>query len=517
MKSIEDIVKGFNTSPILFVGSGISMRYLGLPNWEELLENFAKRINNDEFVYESYKNKAKRLIDNSNDLLPKVATLIENDFNEIWYSSKDFRNLDSHYLQFIKLDYSPFKTEIAQYIQNKSKFVDKYILEIELLKEISKKSLSGVITTNYDQLLEQILDGYQPYIGQQQLLFSTIQGLAEIYKIHGCITDPESIIINEKDYGIFKKHSAYLAAKLMTIFLEYPIIFMGYSISDPNIREILSSIVECLSTKDLARLQNRFVFIEYDERISKIEISPHTISFEEKIIGMTKIVLNDFSILYKALSLNKNKLPVKLLRLFKQEFYTYTLTNKPTANLRIAGIDDDRLEDEDLILAIGRASDFGLRGLKGLAAEEWYKDIVLNNIEFSADDILEIAFPVIIKHSNILPLNKYLSKSAKQHPELQIKAENFEQIISNSIKKNRYKKGITNRSIKGILSDFPPSKVMILIAHLEESEINVDDLERYLSDRLTSNPQIFEKLTSDEKTNLRRLIRIYDYLKYGKK
>ena len=35
----------------------------------------------------------------------------------------------------------------------------------------------------------------------------------------------------------------------MTIFMEYPIIFMGfmgYSISDPNIQGILGDIVECL-------------------------------------------------------------------------------------------------------------------------------------------------------------------------------------------------------------------------------------------------------------------------------
>lgn len=65
------------------------------------------------------------------------------------------------------------------------------------------------------------------YVGQSQLIFSAIQGIAEIYKIHGSVEVPESIVINEEDYVEFERKSTYLAAKLMTIFMEYPIIFMG--------------------------------------------------------------------------------------------------------------------------------------------------------------------------------------------------------------------------------------------------------------------------------------------------
>ena len=113
--------------------------------------------------------------------------------------------------------------------------------------EISRHHISGIITTNYDSFLEDNCDGYKTYVGQNELIFSAIQGIAEIYKIHGSIENPETIVINEEDYDEFQNKAAYLTSKLLTIFMEYPIVFLGYSISDANILRILHEIVNCLT------------------------------------------------------------------------------------------------------------------------------------------------------------------------------------------------------------------------------------------------------------------------------
>ena len=168
-------------------------------------------------------------------IMPKIAELIQQDFDAKWFSDPAIRTVKAPMLDAIRHGLSPFKAELAAFIEEQSVLNNDYAEEINKLSEISKKSISGVITTNYDFFLENHFHGYANYVGQKELIFSTIQGIAEIYKIHGSLEVPDSIVINEQDYLQFQENSSYLAAKLMTIFMEYPIIFLGYSISDNNI------------------------------------------------------------------------------------------------------------------------------------------------------------------------------------------------------------------------------------------------------------------------------------------
>ena len=439
-RNLEEMVNSFNTNPFLFVGSGITRRYYNLPNWKSLLEIFIHKITNDEFAFASYENKAKALIKNENELYPKIADLVECDFNKSWFENiKGIRTLDETLLKKVRENgVSPFKAEIAMYIKNNSNVVTEYSQEIEKLKNISVKSICGIITTNYDNFFEENFDGYKRYVGQEELIFSGIQGIAEIYKIHGTVEAPESIVINSKDYEEFNSKGCYLASKLMTIFMEHPIIFLGYSISDINIQNILESIMKCLTSEKVSILKNRFIFVEYDQDIEKIEMSEHTIQIESKFLEMTKIKLKDFSILYDALSEKKNKIPAKILRYYKEELYKFVINNEPTNTIKVGNIEDERIKDEDLVLAIGTITEVAFSGLKGFSANEWYRDIVMNDKRFNAEDILEtVASKLQGENSNRLPLNKYLTESKKRFLRFEKIALNndFENIISKSIKK----------------------------------------------------------------------------------
>ena len=81
---IEDVVEKFNTTPFLFFGSGMTRRYYNLPDWKGLLEHFAREIRDDEFAYSIYENRASKM-DTPVGLLPKVAELIQTDYDEKWF------------------------------------------------------------------------------------------------------------------------------------------------------------------------------------------------------------------------------------------------------------------------------------------------------------------------------------------------------------------------------------------------------------------------------------------------
>ena len=296
---------------------------------------------------------------------------------------------------------------------------------------------------------------------------------------------------------------------------------MGYSISDTNIQKIIKSIIDCLDIQQLKILEDRFIFVEYQPGKIGSEVTPYTIMIDDKPLAMKKIVVEDFKLIYKALEGKKSKLPVRILRRFKQELYDFTVTNMPTASMRVASIEDDRVKDEEFVMAIGKYSDYGLRGLHGLKADEWYRNIVIQDIEFSADDLLKYAFNDLMKqNSGRLPVNKYLSEASDKYPECieLARKQNFDYIISATIKKNRNKLG----DYKSVMQIWKNEKTSVeratnLIAHLKEEDINVDELESVLKEIFENDVNVLQNSKSAVRTNVRRLIMIYDYLKWGNK
>jgi hypothetical protein len=120
-----------------------------------------------------------------------------------------------------------------------------YLNEIEALSKIKPHA---IITTNYDEMLEMIFPDHERIIGQQLLRGQQIC-IGELYKIHGCVTDHDSLVFTKDDYDDWLKKKKFLSAKLLTFFNEHPLIFIGYNAGDPNIQAILSDIDAALPKK----------------------------------------------------------------------------------------------------------------------------------------------------------------------------------------------------------------------------------------------------------------------------
>ena len=79
------------------------------------------------------------------------------------------------------MDYLLLKRKFHHISQRVSLLMIGYKEEIDMLSRLSEKNLAGVITTNSDNFLENHCNGYTVYVGQKELIFSAIQGVAEIF------------------------------------------------------------------------------------------------------------------------------------------------------------------------------------------------------------------------------------------------------------------------------------------------------------------------------------------------
>jgi hypothetical protein len=525
---LENQLKKIPTAPFLFIGSGITRRYLGAPNFRGLLEIFAKKILNDEMAYIIYDNKVKAKNESlkEQETYPLIAQEIENDYrlNLMNLKNKEFyqKNKD-----LIEMGVSPFKIDISEYFKSLKYNYDHLPLdlrkEIELLKISSEKNISGIITTNYDLFLEQIFSDFKVYIGQEDLLFSHIQEIGEIYKIHGSCENPESIIITESDYKKFNEKNAYLAAKLLTIFIEYPVIFMGYSVNDPNIRKILKSISNCLSDENKRkRLKENLFFIEWSDSESN-DIGSSDIEFENETIEMTKIKTNSFIPIYNAILSNKRKFSMKVLRKVKEQLYELILNNDPKEKIRVVNIDEiNTTENIEYVIGVGVIK-LAEKGYDLITLEDIYKDIIYDEQNFDINSIVTLTLPLLLsRHSNSVPIYKYISKYDGILPE---KIKEVSDIWTKDEKSRR--KDYENITLKKLKEKYKDNDKRIVkeISYLNPDNINLEELLEYIKSLMIKYPEILknkkkrslkaiENKNYPESSPFRKIIKIYDYLKY---
>lgn len=515
-------IKKCPAPPFLFIGSGLSQRYLGTPTWIGLLRELAVAANGDELSYEMYSMEANRS-KLENGLEPKIAELIENDFNTKWFKSPNYSESRKKYADLIRGDCSPFKIEIANRFLSASNddFKKGTEKEIELLQKVGDRSIAGVITTNYDTLIERVFNKYKynKLVGQEELIFSPFTGISEIYKIHGCCTSPKSIIINNKDYELFNERNAYLVAKLLTIFLEHPIIFIGYKIGDSNIREILTSIAKCLPKDKLNILKDRFIFIEWNNTELEDSVTPYEFSNlnDNKSILMTKITVKDFSIIYEGLLENKVTYNPRLIKKMKEDIYNVVLTSEPSKTINVlVNIDDDKLDEVEAVVGFSLMEQLGHKGYDGIEAYEIYMDIVYNDGNFNKELIVEKTLPLILKYNQSIPVHKYTSSYKGVLPANvgKVSNKNYDDLLSKGMRYKIRNDGYISDNLESLINKLGIDGAVKYIPYMNPKKICTFELLNYIKMYLDENKDI---LKSKKATDIKRVIKLYDYLKYKKK
>lgn len=314
--------------PILFVGSGFSLRYGSGPTWETLLTELAVDcpLIDKDFAY--YKQKY------SGDL-PKVGSVFAEDYFEWAWSTVGKKQFPTElYSANVPRD-AYLKHAAAQRLANLSSSGGNDLqAELLALKELSPHA---VITTNYDNLLEPLFPGYEVVVGQNVFRQSALV-VGEIFKIHGSISDPRSMVLTKEDYDAFERDKKYLSAKLLTYFAEHPLLFIGYSASDPNIKSILYDMSR-MFTPTTALMPNIYI-LQWDKKqnASSYPAHDHVLEVGDDItVRVKSISANSFEWVYRAFGVGGTleNVDLKALRSLAHRMHNLIRTDVPTKNAKV--------------------------------------------------------------------------------------------------------------------------------------------------------------------------------------
>ncbi|CTQ32068.1 hypothetical protein JAN5088_00829 [Jannaschia rubra] len=201
----------------------------------------------------------------------------------------------------------------------------------------------AVLTTNYDTLLESIFSDHAVVIGQSALKGMPF-AVGEIFKFHGCVNDIEQIILTSEDYETFYKKKKFIAARLLSLFNEHPMLIVGYGANDPNVQAILSDIDEALALP--GSLIENIYFVEYDaeaEAKTSLPIEKLIQIEDNRSVRVKLVVTSDLEWVFKAFKSpdNLNSIPPSIMRAILARSYELVRSDIPRTKL---DVDFDFLE-----------------------------------------------------------------------------------------------------------------------------------------------------------------------------
>ncbi|MGH8057223.1 MAG: SIR2 family protein [Candidatus Entotheonellia bacterium] len=199
---------------VLFVGSGLSAA-AGYPSWSELMDQLVQA--------------AKSLPQARADGLDKFV------------AAKDFLTL---------AEFARSTLGVSRYSTILRNLLAKPLSVPRAHEIIARTDYRGVITTNYDKLLETaftVQRKWAPAIMTPESVSSLGSALygdsVFILKLHGDIDSPESIVLTEFDYDRMILRNPHVRSFLQAVFLNYTLLFVGYSLQDAELRLVLKELV----------------------------------------------------------------------------------------------------------------------------------------------------------------------------------------------------------------------------------------------------------------------------------
>jgi hypothetical protein len=195
---------------VLFVGSGLSS-WAGLPTWHDLLTRMLDQVGDED--------AENRELSEVRQLLNSAKLLDVADFC-----------LDA-------LGHHRFYSSLRENLRGSEGAIP------EPHRILVRLPFAGIVTTNYDKLLERSFAHSSPKTPTHAdiaalgpLLFD---GAFFILKAHGDIDRPDTIVLTASDYQRLIHRNAAFQDIFSAILLTKAILFIGYSLNDPDFRLLL--------------------------------------------------------------------------------------------------------------------------------------------------------------------------------------------------------------------------------------------------------------------------------------
>lgn len=198
-----------NRQAILFAGAGVSA-VLGAPSWGQLIEHIGEDLGFERDV---------------------------------------FRALSDSYLTLA--EYYKIQTgsigPLRSWMDRSWSFSDAIIEASGVHKYISELNFPVIYTTNYDRNIERALhlnNKKARRIVNVKDFIKVEDDETQVIKLHGDFDDDDSIVLTETDYFKRLSFDSPLDIRLRSDVLARPVLFIGYSLSDINIRILLHKLWE---------------------------------------------------------------------------------------------------------------------------------------------------------------------------------------------------------------------------------------------------------------------------------
>ncbi len=501
---LKEFVSNYQTYPVLFIGSGISLRYLKESfTWENLLKHICFEITENNEYFLDLKSQYQN--ENQTYSYDKIASELEIKFTEFCSKNRDGKFKEINDMFYKNLENNINVSRLKIYI---SKLFADLEIKDELQEEINglknlKKNISSIITTNYDTLIENIFDFY-PLIGND-ILMSNPYGT--VYKIHGCVKQPQDIIVTEKDYEKFNKKYELIQAQLLSLFIHNPIIFIGYSISDENIKKLLRIIFDYVTpNSEIAeKIKSNFLIVEYEKDNTNLNISDYDIVLENNTtVRVNKLKTDNFKGLYTELANFQPHVSVMDIRKVYSIIREIEIVGSGI-KVEIAQ-DIDNLGNHEKILVIGSDKQIQIQyeNITGKKILRDYFNIIENKIVEKINKIDECR----IQKDQYFPIYGFSSFKNTVIDKVDILKQQQKEKLQHILieKKINKRKGFTN--IQDIIDDdsIPKTyKKHYILYYLLKSKIAIDSVEKYLKQEINKD------------TEYRTILCGYDLVKYGTK